>query len=155
MEETSHQSSSSSHHSSSSNHQALRKSCGSDDHCTEFCVITCWKCCMKKNIGNNKTNIKKNTKKNKILILSIKKIDWRHPVCLWHHWEVWKYHISIDKWKGYKLRKRYEVTKKVQSYEKGTKLQKKGTKLRKSYDATNMVRRCYERPWLWSYQVTR
>jgi hypothetical protein len=36
-------SSSSSHHhsSSSSSHQALRKSRGSNDHCTEFCVITC------------------------------------------------------------------------------------------------------------------
>ena len=32
-----------------------------------------------------------------------------------------------------KLRKRYEVTKKVRSYEKGT-------KLRKRYDVTNMVR---------------
>jgi hypothetical protein len=29
------------HHHSSSSHQALRKSRGSDDHCTEFCVITC------------------------------------------------------------------------------------------------------------------
>jgi hypothetical protein len=36
-------SSSSTHHynNSSSSHQALRKSRGSDDHCTEFCVITC------------------------------------------------------------------------------------------------------------------
>jgi hypothetical protein len=55
----------------------------------------------------------------------MRKIYWRHPACLWRHWEVWKYHRSIDKRKGYKLRKRYEVTKKVQSYEKGTKIQKK------------------------------
>ena len=37
----------------------LENPCGSDDHCTEFCVITCWKCCMKKNIRNNKTGIQK------------------------------------------------------------------------------------------------
>jgi hypothetical protein len=35
-------------------HQALRKSRGSDDHCTEFCVVTCWKCCIKINIRNNR-----------------------------------------------------------------------------------------------------
>jgi hypothetical protein len=46
-------------------------------------------------------------------ILSMRKIDWRHTACLWRHWQVWKYHRSIDKWKGYKLRKWYEVTKKV------------------------------------------
>ena len=75
----------------------------------------------------------------------MRKIDWRHPACLWRHWEVWQYNRSIDKWKGYKLRERYEVTKKVRSYEKGTKLRKryevtkkvrsyeKGTKLRKMY----------------------
>jgi hypothetical protein len=85
-----------------------------------------------------------------ILILSMRKIDWRHPACLWRHWEVWNYHRSINKWKGYKLRKRYEkgtklqqkvlsynkryeATKKIRSYEKGT-------KLRKSYEVTNMVR---------------
>ena len=44
--------------------QALRKSHGSDKHCTECCVVTCWKCSMKKNIRNNKTDIKKNNKKN-------------------------------------------------------------------------------------------
>ena len=44
-------------------HQALRKSHGSDDHCTEFCVVTCSKFCMIKNIRNNKTHNKK-TKKN-------------------------------------------------------------------------------------------
>ena len=38
---------------------------------------------------------------------------------------------------GYNLRKRYEDTKKVQSYEKGT-------KLRKRYEVTKMVRR-YEK----------
>jgi hypothetical protein len=43
----------------------------------------------------------------------MRKIDWRHTACLWRHWQVWKYHRSIDKWKGYKLRKWYEVTKKV------------------------------------------
>jgi hypothetical protein len=81
-----------------------------------------------------------------ILILSMRKIDWRHPACLWRHWEVWKYHRSINKWKGYKLRKRYEVTKKVQSYEKGTKLQKKVrsyekvTKLWTWYKGTKMLR---------------
>ena len=96
---------------------------------------------------------------------------WRHSASLWLHWEVWQYHRSIDKWKGYKLRKRYEVTKKVWSYEKGTKLRKRwevtkkvrsyehGRKLRKRYDATKKVRRgceiSYERPCLWSYQVTR
>ena len=87
---------------------------------------------------------------------------WRHPASLWLHWEVWQYHRSIDKWKGYKLRKRYEgtkkirkmyeVTKKVRSYEKDTKLSKR-------YEVTKKVRRCYEisyeKPWLWSYQVTR
>jgi hypothetical protein len=26
--------------------QSCRGSRGSDDHCTEFCVITSWKCCM-------------------------------------------------------------------------------------------------------------
>ena len=46
-------------------HQALRKSRGSDDHCTEFCVVTCSKCCMIKNIRNNKTHIKKEKKKKK------------------------------------------------------------------------------------------
>ena len=45
-------------------HQALRKSHGSDNHCTECCV-TCWKCCMKKNIRNNKTDLKKKEKKKK------------------------------------------------------------------------------------------
>jgi hypothetical protein len=55
-------------------------------------------------------------------ILSTRKIDWRHPACLWRHWEVWRYHRSIDKWKGYKLRTRYEVTKKVwKGYEEVTK----------------------------------
>ena len=80
-----------------------------------------------------------------ILILSMKKIDWRHPVCLWCHWEAWQYHRSIDKWKGYKLRKstklqkctklrkRYKATKKVWSYGKGT-------KTRKRYETRNMVR---------------
>ena len=67
----------------------------------------------------------------------MRKIDWRHPASLWLHWEVWQYHRSIDKWKGYKLRKRYEVTKKetkkVRSY-------KKSTKLRKRYEVTNMIR---------------
>jgi hypothetical protein len=113
-----------------------------------------------------------------ILILSMRKIDWRHPVCLWCHWEAWQYHRSIDKWKGYKLRKRYEDTKKVLSYKKGTKLRKryevtekirkryevtkkyeatkkvpsyeKGTKLRKSYEDTNMVRSSGKR-----YEVTK
>ena len=76
----------------------------------------------------------------------MKKIDWRHPACLWRHWEVWKYHRSIDKWKGYKLRKRYEVTKKVQSYEKGTKLQKryKVTKKVLSYEKVTKLRKRYE-----------
>ena len=45
---------------------------------------------------------RKNEKKNE------KKFLKSHPACLWRHWEVWKYHRSIDKWKGYKLRKRYE-----------------------------------------------
>jgi hypothetical protein len=36
-------------------HQALRKSHGSDDHCTELCV-TCWKCCMKKKKKMKKNN---------------------------------------------------------------------------------------------------
>ena len=40
-------------------HQALKKSSGSDNHCTELYVVTCSKCCMKKNIRNNKTDIKK------------------------------------------------------------------------------------------------
>ena len=47
----------------------------------------------------------------------MRKIDWRHPVCLWHHWEVWKYHISIDKWEGYKLRTWYEDVTKDLGYE--------------------------------------
>jgi hypothetical protein len=61
-----------------------------------------------------------------------------HPACLWRHWEVCKYHRSIDKWKDYKLRKRYKVTKKVLSYQE-------------RYEVTKKVRRCYERLWLWSY----
>ena len=64
---------------------------------------------------------------------------WRHSASLWLHWEVWQYHRSIDKWKGYTLRKRYEVTKKVRSYEKGTKL-RRGTKLRKGYEVKKKVR---------------
>jgi hypothetical protein len=92
-------------------------------------------------------------------ILSMRKIDWRHPACLWRHWEVSKYHRSIDKWKGYKLRKRYEAMKKVRN-----KLRKawrhpaclwrhwevwkyhrsidkwKGYKLRKRYEVTKKVR---------------
>ena len=68
-------------------------------------------------------NLKKHEKK-------IEKWKWKkknekkeksHPPCLCRHWEVWKYHRSIDKWKDYKLRKRYEVTKRLRSYEKGTK----------------------------------
>ena len=65
------------------------------------------------------------------------------------------YHRSIDKGKGYKLRKRYEkgiklqkryeVTNMIRSYEKGT-------KVRKRFEITKKVRRCYEisyeRPWL-------
>jgi hypothetical protein len=51
----------------------------------------------------------------------MRKIDWRHTACLWRHWEVWKYHKLIDKWKGYKLRKRYEEVKKGLGY-KVTKL---------------------------------
>ena len=51
------------HHHSSSSHQALRRSRGSDDHCTEFCVITCWKCCMKK-ISEIVRLISKKRKKN-------------------------------------------------------------------------------------------
>jgi hypothetical protein len=43
--------------------QALRKSRGGDKHCTEFCVVTCWKCYMEKNITNNKTDRKKKMKK--------------------------------------------------------------------------------------------
>jgi hypothetical protein len=92
----------------------------------------------------------------------MRKIDCRHSACLCRHWEVWKYHRSIDKWKCYKLRKRYEVTKrykvtkkvlsykKVRSYEKGTKLRKRYkvtrnvTKLRTWYEVTKKVRRCYE-----------
>ena len=54
--------------------------------------------------------------------------------------------------KGLQLRKWYEVTKKVQSYEKSTKLQKrykitkkvrsyeKGTQLRKRYEVTKKIR---------------
>jgi hypothetical protein len=61
-------------------HQFLRKSRGSDDHCTEFCVVTCWKC-MKKTIRNNKTDIKKrkrnekkwNEKKRRKMIFFLKK----------------------------------------------------------------------------------
>ena len=59
----------------------------------------------------------------------MRKIDWRHPVCLWRHWEVWKYHRSIDKWKGYKLRKRYKLQKRY----KVTK------KLRRTYFRTGHV----------------
>ena len=44
-------------------HQTLRKSGGGDKHCTEFCVVTCWKCSMKKYIRNNKIDIKKKWKK--------------------------------------------------------------------------------------------
>ena len=71
----------------------------------------------------------------------MRKIYWRHPVCLWRQWEVWKYGRSIEKWKGYKLRKSYEATKKVRRcYEKGTKM------LRKRYeDVTKKIRRCYEK----------
>ena len=68
----------------------------------------------------------------------MRKIDWCQPACLWRHWEVWKYHRSIDKWKGYKLRKRYKVTKKVRSCEKGTK------NVRKRYEVTKKVRKRYE-----------
>ena len=46
-------------------HQALRKSRGSDDHCTEICVVTCSRCCMIKNIRNDKTHIKKRKKLKK------------------------------------------------------------------------------------------
>jgi len=45
-----------------------------------------------------------------------------------------------------------QVTKKVRSSEKGTKLRKryeKDTKLRRGYEIS------YERPWLRNYQVTR
>ena len=45
--------------------------------------------------------------------------------------------------KGMKLRKRYEVTKKIRSYEKGTKLEK-GTKIRTWYEAMKKIRR-YEK----------
>jgi hypothetical protein len=61
-------------------HQFLSKSRGSDDHCTEFCVVTFWKC-MKKTIRNNKTDIKKrkrnekkwNEKKRRKMIFFLKK----------------------------------------------------------------------------------
>ena len=46
-------------------HQALRKSPGSDDHCTEICVVTCSRCCMIKSIRNDKTHIKKRKKLKK------------------------------------------------------------------------------------------
>jgi thymidylate synthase len=46
-------------------HHALRKSRGSDNHCTDCCAVTCWKCCMKKYIRNNKTDIKKMKKNEK------------------------------------------------------------------------------------------
>jgi hypothetical protein len=105
----------------------------------------------------------------------MRKIDWCHPACLWRHWQVWKYHRSIDKWKGYKLRKkirryekvrkRYEVRKMVRSYEKGTKLRKRYEKvtkrLRNRYERRWLrsylgYEISYERPWvLRSYQVTR
>ena len=88
----------------------------------------------------------------------MRKIDWCHPACLWRHWQVWKYHRSIYKWKGYKLRekirryekvrKRYEDTKMVRSYEKGTNLRKRYERLRRCYEIS------YERAWLQSYQVT-
>jgi hypothetical protein len=58
----------------------------------------------------------------------------------WRHWEVWKYHRSIDKWKGYKLRKRYEVTKKLQSYERGTKLRKRYKMLRNKLRKTLVMK---------------
>ena len=69
MEETRIQSSSSHHlqphsSSSSSSHQTLRKGSGRDDHCTEFSVITCWKCCMKK-ISEIITLIQKKKKKKR------------------------------------------------------------------------------------------
>ena len=73
----------------------------------------------------------------------MRKIDWRHPAWLCRHWEVWKHHKSIDKWKGYKLRKRYKITKKVRSYEKGTQLGKRyevAKKVRSYEKDTNMVR---------------
>jgi hypothetical protein len=79
----------------------------------------------------------------------MRKIDERHPACLLRHWEVWKYHRSIDKWKGYKLRKRYETTKRykatktARSYAKSTKLRKRyenDTQLRKRYDVTKKLR---------------
>jgi hypothetical protein len=47
---------------------------------------------------------------------NVKKVIKSHPA--WLHWEVWKYHRSIDKWKGYKLRKRYEVTKRYEDVTK-------------------------------------
>ena len=53
-------------------HQALRKSHGSNDHCTEFCV-TCWKCCMKK---NKKTKQKKNEKKKRGKNLHMRSLSW-------------------------------------------------------------------------------
>ena len=89
----------------------------------------------------------------------MRKIDWRHPASLWLHWEVWQYHRSIDKSKGLqvtekvrsyekgtKLRKRYEVTKKVRSYEKGTKLRKKYEVKKKvrSYEHGTKLRKGYE-----------
>jgi hypothetical protein len=37
--------------------QAHRKSRGSDDHCTEFCVITCWTCWMKKTEKKEKKKV--------------------------------------------------------------------------------------------------
>jgi hypothetical protein len=43
--------------------QALRKSHGSDKHCTEFCVVTCWKCIKKKKKSEIISLIKKNKKK--------------------------------------------------------------------------------------------
>ena len=88
MEETSIQSSSSSHipqssihHHYSSSHQALRKSCGSDDHGTEFCVITCCKCCMKKNIRNNKTVSSDPTLKPLLFQWSLYKLIQQTQIC--------------------------------------------------------------------------
>jgi hypothetical protein len=44
-------------------HENLSEFVFISNHCTEFCVVTCWKCCMKKNISNNNWYKKKKKKK--------------------------------------------------------------------------------------------
>jgi hypothetical protein len=69
------------------------------------------------NIYSNFLELNHEEKLTKILNLSTPE-----HFCLWRHSEVWKYHRSIDKWKGYTLPKRNEVTKKVRKgYEEDTK----------------------------------